>query len=197
MPSSITIRSADDVISCRDRLLYDWRGMRGSNRISKLSGRRSSGNITIDVRSRCFATGKNQTQNQPTANSTKEQHGAERATSRSRNSRSYEHGRNGGMEDWKGGRLGGWKHGASGSGETLGLAALLPPFQSSTLPSFHPSILPPFHPSSLPILPPFPSLPLTKAPPHFQTSESVCRNESARESAAAVESTRSAADGSP
>jgi hypothetical protein len=126
MTSSIAIRPADDLISRCNRLLHNWRSVRGRNRISKLSRSRPSRNIAIDVGRRCFATGKNQTQNQPTANSTKGRHGRERATSRSRNSRSYE---------------------------------------------------------------------LTKAPPHFQISESVCRNESAQESVAMVESTRSAGDG--
>src|ERR1700751_753605 len=100
MAPSVTIGPSDDLISRSDRVLHNWRCVRWSNRVSKLRGGRPSGNITIDVRRGCFATGKNQTQNQPTTNSTKGQHGRERATSRSRNSRSYE------TEGWKSGRDG-------------------------------------------------------------------------------------------
>ena len=44
----------------------------------------------VDVGRRCFTTGEQNNQTEPTENSTKRQHGRERATNRSRNSRSYE-----------------------------------------------------------------------------------------------------------
>jgi hypothetical protein len=111
MPSSITVGPADDLVAGSDRLLHNRRGVNGSNRISKLGRSGPSRNVAIDVWRGCFATGKNQTQNQATANSTKGQHGRERATSRSRNSRSY-----GGMEDGKDGRLENWKIGRQEGG---------------------------------------------------------------------------------
>jgi hypothetical protein len=110
MPSSITVGPADDLIAGSDRLLHNRRGVNGSNRISKLGRSGPSRNVAVDVWRGCFTAGKNQTQNQATANSTKGQHGRERATSRSRNSRSY--GRRGGrVEGWKSGRVEGWKIG--------------------------------------------------------------------------------------
>ena len=50
----------------------------------------------VDVGRRCFTTGEQNNQTEPTENSTKRQHGRERATIRSRNSRSYEE-RSGGV----------------------------------------------------------------------------------------------------
>jgi four helix bundle protein len=104
MSPSITIGPADDLISRCNRLLHNRRSVRGSYGVPELSRSRPSRNITINVWRRCFATGKNQRQSQPTENSTKGQHGRESATSRSRNSRSYGRGA-GRLEDWKVGRL--------------------------------------------------------------------------------------------
>ncbi len=96
MSSSITIRPADDLISGRDRLLHRWRCVGGSNRVPELCGRGPPRNIMVDVGRRCFTTGEQNNQTEPTENSTKRQHGRERATIRSRNSRSYEE-RSGGV----------------------------------------------------------------------------------------------------
>ena len=97
MSSSITIRPADDLVCRRDRLLHHWRRVGGSNRIPELCGRGPPWNIMVDVGRRGFTTGEKNNQTEPTENSTKRRHGRERATNRSRNSRSY--------EDWSNGVL--------------------------------------------------------------------------------------------
>jgi hypothetical protein len=98
--SSITIRPADDLISGRDRLLHRWRCVGGSNRVPELCGRGPPRNIMVDVGRRCFTTGEQNNQTEPTENSTKRQHGREPATIRSRNSRSYEE-RSGGVSAYR------------------------------------------------------------------------------------------------
>jgi len=189
--SSITIRPADDLISRGDRLLHHRRCVGGRNRIPELCGRGPPRNIMVDVGRRGFATGEKNNQTEPTENSTKRRHGRERATNRSRNSRSYEDWSNGvlrgdgvpayrriGVSAYR--RIGGWGVGGS-VGRWVGGPRLLPrrgtkrrhPRHYSTTPS------------------------LTRAPLRFRTSESACRNGSVRELVAMAESTRSAKDGSP
>jgi hypothetical protein len=88
VPSSITVRPANDLISRGNRLSHNRRCLRRSNRVPKFCSSGSSRDIMIDVRCSGLATRKDNDQTQPTENSTKIQHGPERATNRSRNSRS-------------------------------------------------------------------------------------------------------------
>jgi hypothetical protein len=108
MPSSITVGPADDLIAGSDRLLHNRRGVNGSNRISKLGRSGPSRNVAIDVWRGCFAPGKNQTQNQATANSTKGQHGRSVPQVAAEIQEVMD-----GLEGWKDGRV--WVYQASGS----------------------------------------------------------------------------------